>query len=462
MPIQSLSTPDPQDACECSGTPRAWGRLLLIAALALGPAVRTGAGAAEQVAGAERAQPATPRAGDEVARGAYVARAGDCAGCHSPPGSPDFSGGLPLHSPLGTIYSTNITPDPDTGIGKYSLQDFEQALRTGKSPRHRLYPAMPYPSFAKMTDEDMRALYAYFMHGVKPVHRVPPRTDLPFPFSQRWALGLWNLAFLDASAYRFDITHDAHWNRGAYLVQGPGHCGACHTPRGIAYEERGHSQASRQFLTGGITDHWLAPNLTGDPVGGLGRWSQADIVSFLQSGHATSRMVFGPMVKVVTDSLQHLDKADIEDIALYLKSLPAHRPGGAFLPAVQARPTQQALASGMAPRAPGSGLYANFCARCHQADGRGSADKAPALADSAVVRAVDPSSVIHIILSGGKPAKGAAAADVEAMPAFSRQFDDREVAEVASFVRRSWGNNAPPVTPREVGHLREAIAAEKQ
>jgi mono/diheme cytochrome c family protein len=395
----------------------------------------------------------------EVARGAYLARVGDCAACHSVPGSPAFTGGLPLRSPLGTIYSTNITPDRDTGIGSYSLQDFEHALRDGRTPSHRLYPAMPYPSFAKTSDEDLRALYSYFMNGVTAVHRVPPKTDLPFPFSQRWAVGLWNLAFLDAGTYRSDPAHDARWNRGAYLVQGLGHCGACHTPRGIAYEEHGYTQDSSRYLTGGVNDHWLAPNLAGARATGLGDWSEADIVAFLKSGHAPGRMAFGPMSQVVSDSLQHLDDADLDAIANYLKALAPHAAEGSFRPETQGRATEDWLATGDL-HVPGGGLYNNFCVKCHQADGRGAADKAPALAHSAVARALDPDSVIHILLSGGKPNPVTGVAAIEPMPAFGGKFDDREIAEVASFVRRSWGNNAPPVTTREVTTMRAAVAGE--
>lgn len=411
---------------------------------------------------AQMAAPAPTRDANAavVARGAYLARLGDCAACHSVPGKPDFTGGLALHSPLGTIYSTNITPDRETGIGMYSLQDFDHALRAGKSPRHNLYPAMPYPSFAKLSNDDVGALYAYFMHGVTGVCRTPTQTDLPFPFDQRWGLAAWNLLFLDGNSYRADITQSTAWNRGAYLVQGLGHCGSCHTPRGLAYQEHGYSQANDKFLTGGVTDHWSAPNLTGQRTSGLATWSESDIGQFLKTGHGAHAMAFGPMKQVVTDSTQHVDEGDLASIARYLKSLTPQRPQGSFLPASQADRTVTWLASGDV-HVPGDGLFNNFCVKCHQADGRGDPQKAPALAGSGVVLAPNASSVIHVILSGGKPHQPAGMAAVDPMPAFADRFTDREIAEVASFVRRSWGNDAPPVTTRTVQMERAAIAAEK-
>lgn len=401
-----------------------------------------------------------PGTASDVARGAYLARLGDCAACHSVPGAPDFSGGLPLHSPLGTIYSTNITPDRETGIGNYSLQDFASALRAGKSPRHHLYPAMPYPSFAKLSNDDVAALYAYFVHGVAPVHRTPARTELHFPFDQRWGLALWNWAFLDHDAYRSDSERSARWNRGAYLVQGLGHCGACHTPRGVAYQEQGYSQASHSYLAGGVTDHWLAPSLRGQRRSGLGNWSEDDLVQFLKTGHGARAMAFGPMKQVVVDSMQHVDDADLISIATYLKSLSPERPNDSLVAGSQQDRTVEWLASGDI-HVPGGGLFNNFCAKCHRADGRGDPLKAPALAGSAVVRAHDPSSVIHIILSGGKPHQPPGTAAIDPMPAFAAQFNDREVAQVASFIRHAWGNDAAPVTARRVQRERSAIAAEK-
>lgn len=395
-----------------------------------------------------------------IARGAYLARLGDCAACHSVPGTPAFTGGLPLKSPLGTIYSTNITPDRETGIGTYTLNDFDRALRRGESPRHHLYPAMPYASFAKTSSDDIGALYAYFMNGVAPVHRRPPATSLPFPFSQRWGLAAWNLLFLERSTYRDDSARSAQWNRGAYLVQGLGHCGSCHTPRGLAYQEQGYSQASSRYLVGGVNDHWLAPSLTGAGTSGLQAWSESQLVQFLKTGHGARAMAFGPMKQVVIESTGYLDEGDLRSVSIYLKSLAPEQPTGSSLAQSRADRTVDWLASGDV-RAPGGGLFNNFCAKCHQANGQGDPAKAPALAGSGVVRAADPSSVIHMILSGGKPVQPQGMPAIEPMPAFADQFDDREIAEVASFVRGAWGNNAPPVTARSVKTDRAQISAEK-
>lgn len=428
--------------------------LVVVAAGASVVALRRPADADDRPATTATADPAL------VARGAYVAKLGDCAACHTVPGEPAFSGGLPLHSPIGTMFSTNITPDPDTGIGRYTLEDFRRALREGRSPRHRLYPAMPYPSFAKVSDADIAALYAFFMHGVAPVRRVPPQTDLPFPFDQRWGLAVWDVVFKPSDPYRPDPSHDATWNRGAYLVQGLGHCGSCHTPRGPAYEERGYDEHASHYLAGGVNDEWTAPNLTGDGVVGLGRWSKDDLVRFLKTGHGARTMAFGPMEQVVDDSTQYMTGADLDAIADYLKSLPSSTPRHRDL----TTDTTQALTVSWATtgdvRRPGDGLYMNFCAKCHGRDGRGDPAKAPALAGSALVRSIDPSSVIHIVLVGGRPHVAPGVPRVEPMPHFDDEFDDREIADVASYVRRSWGNDAPPVDTRMVRRLRETVVKE--
>ncbi|MFM0115285.1 cytochrome c [Paraburkholderia nemoris] len=396
-----------------------------------------------------------------ISRGEYLAKLGDCAGCHTVPkqGAP-FAGGLAMGSPFGTIYSTNITPDPQTGIGHYSYADFEHALRDGVAPGgKRLYPAMPYASFTKISDADMRALYAYFMHGVQPVGHRPPETKLPFPFSQRWGLFFWDFAFVRHGRFTPDDKHDVQWNRGAYIVQSLGHCGACHTPRGPGFEERGYDESSRLYLTGGTNDHWFAPNLTGDPGSGLGRLSPRDIASFLKSGHGADVHVvtFGSMVQVVEDSAQYFNDDDLDAIAHYLKSLPAREASGAFSPNSQkAQETAVSLKTGDVER-PGAGLYMSFCAKCHQADGRGESQKFPALAGNPAVLAPDTSSLIRLVLEGGSSPQTLNGPEHRKMPAFANQFTDTEIANVLSFVRATWGNEAKPVATRDVSVMRGQI-----
>ncbi len=425
-----------------------------ITVIVLGMSVRTFAqtGSADVSHAAVSTDPAL------ISRGEYLAKLGDCAGCHTVPkqGAP-FAGGLPMSSPFGTIYSTNITPDPQTGIGHYSYADFEHALRDGVAPGgKRLYPAMPYASFTKISDADMRALYAYFMHGVQPVSHRPPETKLPFPFSQRWGLAFWDFAFVRHGGFTPDDRHDVQWNRGAYIVQSLGHCGACHTPRGPGFEERGYDESSRLYLTGGTNDHWFAPNLTGDPGSGLGRLSQRDIASFLKSGHGVDVHVvtFGSMVQVVEDSAQYFNDDDLDAIAHYLKSLPAREASGAFTPNSQkAHETAVSLKTGDVER-PGAGLYMSFCAKCHQADGRGESQKFPALAGNPVVLAPDTSSLIRLVLEGGSSPQTLSGPTHRKMPAFSNQFTDTEIASVLSFVRTTWGNEAGPVATRDVSVTR--------
>jgi len=415
------------------------------------------------------AQSDSPSVDDEVSlsdpalisRGAYLAKLGDCAGCHTVPkqGAP-FAGGLPMGSPFGTIYSTNITPDPQTGIGRYSYADFERALRDGVAPGgKRLYPAMPYASFTKINDSDMHALYAYFMHGVQPVAHRPPETKLPFPFSQRWGLAFWDFAFVQHERFIPDGKRDALWNRGAYIVQSLGHCGACHTPRGPGFEERGYDESSKLYLTGGTNDHWFAPNLTGDPGSGLGRLSPRDIASFLKSGHGVDVHVvtFGSMVEVVEDSGQYFSDDDLNAVARYLKSLPARQSSGAYKPNTQKlQETAVSLKAGEVER-PGAGLYMSFCATCHQADGRGEPRKFPSLAGNPAVLAPDTSSLIRLVLEGGTSPQTEKGPIHREMPAFRNQFTDREIARVLSFVRTAWGNEARPVATRDVSTVRSKI-----
>ncbi|CAG4918204.1 c-type cytochrome [Paraburkholderia gardini] len=422
------------------------------------------------------AQPAVPLAGagqavpDQalIARGAYLAKAADCAGCHTAAptggrpggGAPPapFAGGLGMASPFGTIYTSNITPDPVNGIGRYTYDDFARALRKGIAPGgKRLYPAMPFPSFAKIDDDDMRALYAYFMHGVKPVAQPTPPTRLPFPFSQRWALMLWDWAFVPNGQYVSQPGRDAQWNRGAYLVQSLGHCGACHTPRGPAYEERGYDGDAHLYLTGGTNDHWFAPNLTGDPGSGLGRVPSQDLAAFLRSGHGGGLITFGSMVQVVEDSTQYLNDNDLDAIAAYLKSLPPREPAGLYdSHSRAARQTVQALHTGDVER-PGAGVFQSYCARCHQSNGLGVAQKYPRLAGNPAVLAPQTTSLVRLLVEGGASPHTENGPPSRKMPSFADRLSSEEMAQVLTFIRNTWGNSALPVTTRDVTSVRSAI-----
>jgi len=383
---------------------------------------------------------------DKEDRGEYLARVGDCVSCHTAPGKPNYGGGLAINSPFGAIYSTNITPDRDYGIGAYSLDDFKRAVRQGVAKDgHHLYPAMPYVSFSATSDADMAALYDYFEHHVAPVHVKPPQTQLPFPLNQRWGMALWNLFFAPKTTPKPSAKNvgDAQWARGAYLVQTLGHCGACHTPRGVAYDERGTTSEATTYLAGGTLDNWHAPNLRGDTDTGLGRWSEGDIAAFLKTGHGANVAAFGSMTQVVENSSQFMSDADRLAIAHYLKSLP---PQGKASPA-------PAQVSGR--ERPGAGIYASACARCHGLDGKGT-EKAPALAGNPAVVSADGTSVMRIVLKGGRTAEVTGGAAPQFMPGFE-PLNDREIAEVATYVRQDFGADAPAATPGTVAQLRRAL-----
>jgi len=387
------------------------------------------------------------------ADGEYVARLADCVACHSTPDGEPFSGGLKMGTPMGALYATNITPDPDTGIGRYTLADFDNAVRRGVAKDgHRLYPAMPYPSYVKLTDEDVRKLYGYFMLSVKPVHRTNLPPEAGFPLNQRWALALWNGIFVPDERYQVKKEHDAAWNRGAYLVQGLGHCGACHTERGLAFNEKALDERSDKFLGGGLLDGWYASNLRGNPVLGLGRWTEQEIVQFLKVGHNTHATVFGSMLDAFNNSTQFMTDADLAGIAHYLKSLPGYADDPPF--AYDAK-TQQALDRGDLS-ARGAGLYLNQCSSCHGRDGRGRGDLLPPLAGSASVLERDPASLLNIMLNGAGRIVVNGVPDSYRMTPFRVLLSDEEIADVAIFIRNSWGNTAGAVTASRVREMREA------
>lgn len=405
---------------------------------------------------AANAQAADPAV---VARGAYLAKVADCVSCHTAgPRHPPFAGGLPINSPFGIIYSTNITPDPIVGIGKYSYTDFSRALREGVArDGRRLYPAMPYPSFTAISDDDAQALYAYFMHGVEAVGQKPPQTTLPFPFNQRWTLQFWDAAFVNHERYKPRADRDAQWNRGAYLVQSLGHCGACHTPRGFAYQEKGYSESSPEYLSGAVVDNWFAANLTGNRASGLGRWSAVEISTFLETGHSGRTVAFGSMVAVIENSTQYLQKEDLNAIAHYLKSLPARNGKASYKPPASPGGIVLTGAAFGKFELPGAGLYAGFCAKCHQDGGTGKPPKIPQLGGNSIVLSENASSLIRLVLEGGEGPLTKDGPEPKKMPSFAKKFSDREIADVLTFVRNSWGNKAPAVTTRDVSLLRKVL-----
>jgi mono/diheme cytochrome c family protein len=391
-------------------------------------------------------QSATP-----ISKGEYLARAGDCIACHSVRGGKAFAGGLRMGTPMGAIYATNITPDPETGIGNYSLQDFDRAVRSGVAKDgHHLYPAMPYPSYAKISDGDLEALYTFFMKEVPPVNQANKDNEIPWYLSWRWPLAIWNAIFAPNRAYVSQEDHDATWNRGAYLVEGLGHCGACHTPRGWAFQERAYDDGRSAYLQGAELDAWSAPNLRGDLRTGLGGWSQADIATFLKSGHNDKGTAFGSMLDVVNNSTPYLTDEDIGAMAAFLKSLPATAQQAAFV--YRDAPAQE-LQSGK-PQQPGAAVYLGFCAPCHRIDGKGQAPFMPPLAGNPAVLDANPSSLINLVLNGAEPLVAKGVPDAYRMPQYRIQLNDEEIAQTLSFVRSGWGNDAAPVTTDDVKKLR--------
>ncbi|WP_406952318.1 c-type cytochrome [Paraburkholderia guartelaensis] len=393
-----------------------------------------------------------------VAHGEYLARAGDCIACHTTQGGKPFAGGLKFDTPIGAIYSTNITPDANTGIGKWSYDDFARAVRQGVRPNGgTLYPAMPYPSYARLSDDDMKALYAYFMHGVGPVQAQNRAVDIPWPLSMRWPLGAWRVLFAP-KVQAFDGSHynDAIVARGAYLVQGLGHCGACHTPRARTMQELALTDLEGDdFLAGGAPiDGWVPSSLRGNPRTGLGSWNEDDIVQFLKSGRNLHTAAFGGMTDVVQHSMQHMNDADLLAIARYLKTLPSSDPKETAYAydSAAAHKLQNGDAS-----ARGAAVYRDNCMACHRSDGRGYTRVFPALGGNPVVQGKDPTSLIHVLLAGSALEGTQSAPSSFTMPPFGWRLSDQEVADVSTFVRASWGNTGAPVSAEDVGRVRKTI-----
>ena len=386
---------------------------------------------------------------DLLKRGEYVSRLGDCIACHTAVDGKPMAGGLALSTPFGMIYSTNITPDASTGIGNYSFTQFDQAMRKGvAADGHNLYPAMPFPSYAKMTTDDMQALFAYLKQGVTPVVQANKPSDMQWPFSMRWGLSLWKAVFLKDTAFKPDSSKSASWNRGAYIAQGLGHCGSCHTPRGIAFQEKAMGDADsggKQYLAGFTFNVWHAANLRD-------LWSVPETVRFLKTGRNSFGAAAGSMTEVIQHSTQHFTDADLTALAEYLKSLPS---GDAAASRKAPASPVQASAADLYKTRGGLG-YVQFCSTCHRRDGRGVGDIFPTLAQNTSVQAKDATSVIHIALSGWQSATTQHSPRAFGMPGYS-SLDDREIAEITTFVRTQWGNQGEAVSADQVRKIRQEL-----
>jgi len=389
-----------------------------------------------------------------ITQGAYIAAAGDCTACHTAPGGALYAGGLGIASPIGTIYAANITPDKSTGIGNWSYDDFARLMRTGVTKSgYTVYPAMPFTSYSRVSDQDLHALYAYIMLGVPAVNNQVKRPDIPWPLSIRWPMTVWRWMFAPAPGpFQPEPGQDAQTARGAYLVQTLGHCGSCHTPREITLQEDALNDVNHpSFLAGGgHIDGWMPVDLRGDDTTGLGRWSVTDIATFLKTGATDKTAAFGGMADVVHDSTQYLTNADLTDIALYLKSLPASSNAKYAYDNTETT----ALNSGDSSK-PGAAIYLANCDVCHSASGEGYAKAFPALAGNPVVAGQDPTSLINIVLDGARRPQTTTAPSSLVMPTLAWKLNDQQIADVLTFIRSSWGNNAPSVSPNQVARLRK-------
>jgi len=382
----------------------------------------------------------------EVAHGKALVTAGDCVACHTAPGGAPFAGGLALQTPFGAIMTPNITPDDATGIGTWSADDFAGAMHEGRRPGGAyLYPAFPYPYYTKVTRADADAMYAY-LRSLAPVANSVNRNTLPFPFNIRLSMIGWNALFFKRGDFVPESGRSDEFNRGAYLVEGLGHCGACHTPLNAF----GANKAD-YFLQGNQIDHWTAPNITNDMQTGLGKWSVEEIVQYLKTGQTRTSIASGPMKDVVENSTSKMADADLKAIAVYLKER-----GAAGLSAPSPLPATDARMR------VGEAIYVDTCAACHMRSGEGVVHLFPRLAGSVIATQDDPSSLIRIVLTGGRGASTDATPTAPAMPSLGYRLSDEQAAAVVTYVRNSWGNGASPVTAEMVKALREKVSAARE
>ncbi len=379
---------------------------------------------------------------EQIEHGRYLATLADCVACHTKKeGGKPFAGGREIETPFGMILSANITPDRETGIGNWTDQQFDNALRHGVRPDgSRLYPAMPYVFYTKMSTDDVKAIRAY-LATLPPVHNRVVTNQLPFPFNVRLAMRGWDLLFFRPGEFKSDPKKPADWNRGAFLVNGPGHCGACHTPKNFLGADKNSSA-----LQGNQVQGWFAPNITNDKIRGLGTMSLEDIAALLKTGHNRIAAVTGPMAEEIADASAHFSDDDLKAIAVYLKSVPGDEGNETPLAASDAR--MQA----------GKAIFRDTCSACHGIDGKGVPNLFPALANAPSVRSVDPTSAIRVVLRGARSVATKKEPTAPAMPSFGWQLKDDQIAAVLTYIRNSWGAAAEPVSADNVSRQRSKLA----
>ncbi len=416
-------------------------------------------GLATPVFAADNAAVTGSNANSEVERGRYLATAGDCIACHTAPAGKPMAGGLALASPMGSIYSTNITPSKSHGIGNYSLEQFSNALRHGKrADGANLYPAMPYTAYAKTSDEDIAAMYAYFMQGVEPVDAAAPATALPFPFNIRLSLAAWNAMFHDATPYKADDTQTPEWNRGAYLAQGLTHCTTCHTPRTSLMAED-----LKRTLGGGEVGGWYAPNITSDAQSGIGNWTVDELTAYMGGKPVLGKGApSGPMAEAVDHSLKHLSPEDLKAIAVYIKSVPAVKDASVKQAADSFGSARDDLDSIRGVALPkdintmtGIQLYDANCASCHQAQAQGTEDGGlPSLFHNTTLGHSNTNNLVQVLLHGVHRV----GAD-SVMPGFSHELSDQQITTLGNYLLTSYGNPQAKVTESQVAKLRDPAKA---
>jgi len=407
----------------------------LVASAPAAASAASGAAPAASSAGIQRPDATAPL----LERGRYLAAAGDCQGCHTTAGGAPYAGGRPLETPFGTVLSANLTPDA-SGLKAWNADQFYRAMHEGIAANgEHLYPAFPYNYFTHMPRADTDALFAY-LQSLPPVVNRPDRNKLPFPFNIRALVSVWNLLYLDKTTFTPDPAHNEQWNRGAYLVEGPGHCAACHTPKTIlGGPQRGHDFHGGEFAT------WFAPDLTPNGRSGLGSWTRDETVTFLKTGRNPHASASGEMGLVVQDSTSRLADVDLQAIAAYLADRAAS-------PTVSMTPPDTAQMKA------GEAIFVDECSACHLMHAQGQPLAFPPLARSANVQQTDPTTALHIILAGAQAAPTPAAPTAFTMPSFAWKLDDKQIAAVATFVRNQWGNAAPAVSAEQVAKLRGKLA----